>query len=127
MHDAGPRHAADAGEAVAAMGDQRIDESALRVAGAGMHHEAGGLVDDDQRVVLVDDVERDRFARERLGVAGGRSSAKRSPGLTRYFTSSMVAPPKLAWPCLIKACTRVRLKLGRSSERKRSSRSPAWL
>ena len=30
----------------------------------------------------------------------------------------MVAPPRLAWPPLIKACTRVRLKLGRRSERK---------
>ena len=62
MHDAGPRHAADAGEARAAMGDQRVDQRAGGVAGAGMHHEARGLVDDDERVVLVDDVEGDGLA-----------------------------------------------------------------
>ena len=49
------------------MGDQRIDERPLRVAGAGMHHEARRLVDDDQRVVLIDDVERDILRLERCG------------------------------------------------------------
>jgi len=34
---------------------QRVRERALAVAGAGVHHEAGGLVDDDDRFVLVDD------------------------------------------------------------------------
>ena len=38
-----------------------------RVAGAGMHDEAGGLVDDDERVVLIEDVERDLLAFERRG------------------------------------------------------------
>src|SRR6185437_4302403 len=65
MHDAGPRHPADAREALAAMGDQRIDESSLPVAGAGVHDEAGRLVDHDQRVVLVEDVERDLLRTER--------------------------------------------------------------
>ncbi len=62
VHDAGPLDAADAGEAVAAMGDQRIDQRAGGVAGGRVHHEARRLVDDDELVVLVDDVERDRFA-----------------------------------------------------------------
>ena len=51
----GRRHAADAGQAVAAMGDQRVDQRAGRVAGGRMHHEARRLVDDDDLVVLVDD------------------------------------------------------------------------
>ena len=68
VHDAGPLDAADAAEAVAAMGDQRIDQRALRVAGGRMHHQACRLVDHDERVVLVDDIERDVLARG----AGGR-------------------------------------------------------
>ena len=77
----------------AAMGDQRIDQRAGRVAGAGMDHEPGRLVDDDERVVLIDDVEGNGLgAAAPAASAGGRSSAKRSPGLTRYFTSTMVAP-----------------------------------
>ncbi len=58
----GRADAADAGETRAAMGDQRVDERAVRMAGARMHDEAGRLVDDDQRVVLVENVERDGFA-----------------------------------------------------------------
>ena len=40
VHDAGPPLAADAGKAVAAMGDQRVDQRAGPVAGGGMHDEA---------------------------------------------------------------------------------------
>ena len=64
VHDARPRHAADARKAVAAMGDERVDEGAACVAGTGMDHEPGRLVDDDQRVVLVDHVQGD-------GLGGG--------------------------------------------------------
>ena len=71
MHDARPRHAADAREALAAMGDQRVDERAGRMAGAGMDHEPRRLVDDDERVVLVDHIERNGLA-ARLGRGGGR-------------------------------------------------------
>ena len=39
---------------VAAMGDQRVDQRAAGMAGAGMDDEPGRLVDDDQRVVLID-------------------------------------------------------------------------
>ena len=45
------------------MGDQRVDQRAGLVAGGGMHHQALGLVDDDDVVVLVDDIERDILAR----------------------------------------------------------------
>ena len=44
------------------MGDQRVDEGAVDIAGAWMHDEARWLVDDDDGIVLVDDVERDRLA-----------------------------------------------------------------
>ncbi len=39
MHDAGTLDAADAGEAVAAMGDERVDERSAGVSGARMHDE----------------------------------------------------------------------------------------
>ncbi len=51
------------------MGDQRVDQRAGFVARGRMHHEASGLVDDDDVVVLIDDIERDILA-HRLG--GGR-------------------------------------------------------
>ena len=58
----GRLHPADAGQAVAAMRDQRVDQRAGGVAGRRMHHQARRLVDDDDLVVLVDDVERDALA-----------------------------------------------------------------
>ena len=73
VHDARPLDAADAGEAVAAMGDQRVDQRAGGVAGGRMHHQPGWLVDDDEVVVLVDDVERDRLAR---GLEPPRAAAR---------------------------------------------------
>ena len=45
VDDARPLHAADARQAVAAMGDQRIDQRAGLVAGGGMHDEPGRLVE----------------------------------------------------------------------------------
>ena len=71
MYDPGPPDAADAREAVAAMGDERVDQRPGPVAGGGVDHEPAGLVDDDDRSVLVDDVERDRL-RPGLRRLGGR-------------------------------------------------------
>ena len=62
MDDAGPRLAADADQLVAAMGDQGIDQRAVGIAGGGMHHQSGRLVDDDQVLVLVDHVQRNILA-----------------------------------------------------------------
>ena len=50
------------GQALAAMGDERVDQRARIVPRRRMHHEPGRLVDDDEVVVLVDDGERDRLA-----------------------------------------------------------------
>ena len=55
VHDAWPAHAADARQAVSAMGKQRIDERTIGVASAWMHDEAGRLVDDNEGVILIDD------------------------------------------------------------------------
>ena len=59
VDDARAHHPADAGQAVAAMGDQRVDEGAVGLARAGMDHHAGRLVEDDDVVVLEHDIQRD--------------------------------------------------------------------
>ena len=61
MHDARPLDAADAGEGSPAMGDERVDQRAVGMAGARVHGQPLGLVDDDQVGVLVDDRERHRL------------------------------------------------------------------
>src|SRR5438552_18181801 len=61
VYGAGPALAADAGEAVAAMGDQGIDQRTGPVAGGGMNDETSGLFDDDDVVVLVNHGEWDRL------------------------------------------------------------------
>lgn len=47
------------------MGDQGIDEGAVRVAGGRMDDEAGGLVDDNQMCILETDIECQRLRRRR--------------------------------------------------------------
>ena len=45
------------------MGDERVDEGAIGIAGRGMDDEPGRLVDDDDVLVLEADVERHRLRR----------------------------------------------------------------
>ena len=65
----GPPDAADAGEARAAMRQQRVDQRAVRIAGRRVHDHPGRLVDHDQVRILEADIERDRL-RDRHGVVG---------------------------------------------------------
>ena len=69
MDDSGAAHAANARQAVAAMGDERIDEGAGFMARRRVDHEAGRLVDDDEVLVLENDRERNVLAL-RLGGGG---------------------------------------------------------
>ena len=76
MDDPGPALAADPGELVAAMCQQRVDQRAVLVAGGGMHNQTCGLVEDDQVCVLIKDREMGSAAACGVaGTAGGRSSA----------------------------------------------------
>ena len=52
MHDAGSADPADAGQARAAMGQQRVDERAVGISGGRMDNHARRLVDDDQVCIL---------------------------------------------------------------------------
>ena len=77
VDDAGSAYAADAGEAVAAMMDQRVDQRARPVAGGGVNHEAGRLGDDDDVVVLVEHIERNVFALRRRVFGFGQGDLDR--------------------------------------------------
>jgi hypothetical protein len=60
MDNARPDSAANAAE-IADVVEQRIDERARRVAGAGMHHHPGRFVQHREVCVLIEDVQRQRF------------------------------------------------------------------
>ena len=60
-------------------GQQAVDERAVAVAGAGVHHQAGRLVDDDDVVVDVDD----RDARRCGSGCGQRRRPRTRPGRRR--------------------------------------------
>ena len=59
VDNTGTHHAADAGQAVPAMGQQGVDQGAVGIAGRRMNDHALGLVDHEQVAVLIDDVQRD--------------------------------------------------------------------
>ncbi len=84
VHDARPRHPADARQRSGAMEQQGVDQGAIGNAGAVVHGHAGGLVDDDQVGVLVEDVQRDILG---LGLGGGggghTEQVEPRPGLGR--------------------------------------------
>jgi hypothetical protein len=73
MNDAGAFYTADAGQAVTAMGNEGVDQGAGGIAGTGMHHHAGRLVDDDEAVILEHDIKRYVFC-FRLGRLGFRQA-----------------------------------------------------
>ncbi len=68
VHDPRTQLASDARE-VLAVGEQRVDEGAVLVAGSRVHHHAGALVDHDDVWVFVQHLERD-LLRLRLGRRG---------------------------------------------------------
>lgn len=67
VNNAGAFDAANSGQTVAAMVDERIDKRSRPVASTRMNHETCGFVDDDEVIVFVNDGQRDVFAL-RLGV-----------------------------------------------------------
>jgi hypothetical protein len=69
VHDPGPPHAANAGKALPAVGNERVDQCPARVARRRVHDHAGGLVDNDEVAILMGDGEARifRLRRRRLG------------------------------------------------------------
>ena len=64
VDDAGPLLPPDAGEGVPAVVEQGVDQGPVGVARGGMHHQALGLVEDDDVLVLVDHVQGDVLGEE---------------------------------------------------------------
>ncbi len=81
VDDAWALHAADAGEAVAAMGEQRVDEGAIGIAWGRVDDETGGLVEHEKLIVLIDDVQGHRL---RLGPVGDRRGQSDDEALTAF-------------------------------------------
>ena len=70
VDDAGPRNAAYAGKAVPAMSDKRVDERALQVPRSWVNHKTGWFIYHDKAIIFINNVESDRFARDRVGLGG---------------------------------------------------------
>ena len=71
VNDPRPGNAANAGETFSAMGNERVHERSVQVSRAGVNHQPGRLVDHDEAVILINHLEGDRFARERVRLHGG--------------------------------------------------------
>ena len=125
VDDAWSFDAADAGQAGAAMRDQRIDQSAGGMTRGRMNDKPLRLVDHDDRVVLVDDVERDRLALRGGGSGGGSVTVTTSPDLTAAAGSRIVRPAIFTWPARIKAFRCERESVAICAASTRSSRAPA--
>jgi hypothetical protein len=122
MHDAGARQR---GQRRVAM-EQRIHQRAVGIAGARMHDQAGGLVEDEHRVVLVQDVERDV-----LGGGGGLDvqDHDQRDGLAaaHRIAPAHQLPSSRASPDLIHSERRERENSGNNSASTASKRRPAAL
>ncbi len=94
MHDAGTLDAADAGEAVAAMGDERVDQCSAGMSGGRVHDEVRRLIDDDDVGVLVDDIERDGLG-GRLGRLRFRHLYRE--GVARFDPIGPISYGRAAW------------------------------
>src|SRR5690606_25600119 len=62
VDDAGATHTADARKGISAMMDESIDQGSGPIAGSGMDHKTGLLVDHDQAVIFIQHIERYIFA-----------------------------------------------------------------
>lgn len=69
------------------MGDERVDQRAVLVAGGGVDDQAGGFVEDKKMAVLVQYRERDGFALRRGG--GGRRDGDGVDGAGADFLRSV--------------------------------------
>ena len=109
VDDARPLHPADARQRRAAMADQRIDQRAVGMARRGMDDEAGGLVDDDEVLVLEHDVERDVLApRAAASSAPARRARSLAPASSLRAGSRAARRRRVTSPASISALSRVR-------------------
>ena len=100
MDDAGAHLPADAGERIAAVVQQGVDERPVRVAGRGVHNKTARFVHHDEIRVLVNNVERDilrRGARRNGRVVLGDEKHVPCTGKLAFFDG-------LPFPCHLPGC-----------------------
>lgn len=87
MHDPRPFLSADPGQ-IFAMGEERVDERVLLMAGAWVHYESGRFVKDEEIIVLEENVERYRL---------GLRVAPLNFGLAHF--DDVIGPDSIPRPC----------------------------
>ena len=114
--------------AAAAMVEQGIDHRPVAIARGGVDDQPGGLVDDQQMLVLVDDAERDflRLVVRRRGGGDGEGERLVALHLGRRV-AHRVAVVRVSAPDLVSTFRRSRDSVGTRSASARSRRQPAWL
>ena len=69
----GPCPAADSGE-IMTMGEEGMDQGSGVMTGRGVHHQTGRFVQDNDRRILIQDIQRDGFRDEFKGFRGGNTT-----------------------------------------------------
>ena len=111
------------------MVEQRVDQRAVAIARRGMDDQPGGLVDDQQMLVLEHDPSAECPAASLCaGVGSGTVSTKRfvAADLGAGIANSCRRLDSSA-PLRISAFRRSRDRVGTAAASARSSRQPAWL
>ena len=108
------------------MVEQRVDQRPVEIARGGMDDQPGGLVDDDQMLVLERDDERDilRLVVRRRGSGTATANTLARRGLLGRIADQRRRPSVTA-PDAISTFSRSRDSVGTASASARSSRQPA--
>ena len=85
VDDARPHNPSNAGQTVATVVKQGIDQCALPMSGGGVHHHTLGLVDHQQHIVLIEDVQIDAFGLDLRGQRLGKEQSDHIPCCTGVF------------------------------------------
>ena len=94
VDDAGPQLAVDAGEGIAAVVEQGVDQGAGPVSRRRMDHQALGLVDDQQVAILIDDVQGNILGLQGHGLGLRQVQGQHVPGLELVVFPQRAALPQ---------------------------------
>src|SRR4029453_14106627 len=100
MNYPGPRDAADARQSAGAVVQKRVDKRPFAISGGWMDHQAGGLVDDQQMIVLKHDRQWNvlRLVMCRLGFGNGERIVLAAADFCGGVTDSLASGHQRARP-----------------------------